>query len=150
MGRTRRTIACTLIVCLLASCLPLGAVAQEVAREPYRNPFLRAGQSLVIPGWGQWRNGDGNIAALWFVDSVIALMFATKFVSFGGTENSIRFWRTAGWIGYGLNATTSSYRAYQKAQSLNRENGYELDEFGAMLGERPDTLARFTLLSVDF
>jgi hypothetical protein len=150
MGATRTAVVRRLVVLTIWISLATRTFAQGGQIEPYRNPFLRAAQSLVVPGWGQFSNGDSGRAAFWFFDSIVALAFASKFVSLGSGENSVQFWRTTGWVAYGLNATVSSIDAYRKARSLNRENGYDLDELDSAFFGEHDANTSVVLISLDF
>lgn len=146
----RRTTSAVLILSLLLTAVAPAGFAQDGTRQPYHNPYLRAFESLAIPGLGQWHNGDANRGALWFGFGLVALAFASEYLSFGGSENNITFWRTAGWVAYGLDATVSAYSAYRAARELNRENGYDIDDFSERLLHGQGSQLRVTLLKREF
>jgi len=137
-------MARTLFLLLVASALVFSAVGSRAGgeegvreRQPYRDPELAALRSVVIPGWGQQSNGDvGKGLALTSL-AVLGVLLGTEVISPGllttGSENR-NLEKNLGWFLYGASVVWAVGDAYLRAESLNRENGYDLEEFSAGRG----------------
>jgi len=115
-----RIVAACVAVSLVVSAAP----AQQ--REPYRSPPGAAARSMVVPGWGQLSNGDSNKALGFFALGAAGLLLASRTVGIASTPRRVEAERGLGWALYGLSVTLSSIEAYNRASTLNRENGYDL------------------------
>lgn len=117
----KRSILPALIaLALAADC----ATAQE--REPYRSPEAAALRSIVLPGWGQWSNGDDVKGTSAFAAAAFGIAIATRTIALGSTPRWREAWRGFGWSLYGLSIVLSSTEAYRRASALNRDNGYDI------------------------
>lgn len=135
---TRRTIALTLLLCLLSSL----AFGQDPI-EPLRDPGGAMMKSVLVPGWGQWSNGDNGKAQAYFGAAAIYMVLALDVIKLG--EGNDRSWlRGVGIGGYLFVAGSAGVDAYQSAKRLNRENGYDL----AQLPDTPQ--ARLVLVRISF
>jgi len=135
---TRRTIGFTWLLCLFSSV----AFGQGQV-EPLRDPGGAMMKSILVPGWGQWSNGNNGKAQAYFGAAAIYMVLALDLVKLG--EGNDRNWlRGVGIGGYLFVAGAAGADAYQGAKRLNRENGYDLSQL-------PDTpRARLILVRVSF
>lgn len=104
-------------------------VAAPVAAQgeviPRREPQTTAGQSLLVPGWGQRTNDEPNKGLAYFGGALVTLAMALDLIELG-EGNDQKLIRGIGIVGYAAIATSAAYDAYRTSQRLNRENGYDL------------------------
>ena len=106
--------------------LLLGATAAAQPRLPYRSPELAACKSVILPGWGQWSNGDSNMAAALFTAGAVGVLFGTRTVGVASSPRRIETERGFGWLLYGISVVLGGFDAYIRARELNHENGYDV------------------------
>jgi len=123
-----KRISClSFLLLLLVVGFPHRTLAQQ--GQPHISPLGRAARSVVVPGWGQWRNGDENKGTTFFFLAVAGVILGSGAVSFSSTDNGQQFEQTVGWALYGVTTLTSVYDAFRVAERINRENGYEVEPF---------------------
>lgn len=71
-GRFRRTAPAALAAACLAAGLPLRAAAAWKANFSERTPGNAALRSALVPGWGQWFNGERQKGALLGSSTLVA------------------------------------------------------------------------------
>jgi hypothetical protein len=116
--------------------------------EAYRSPEAAALRSLVLPGWGQHYNGEPNKG--WVLGSIAALglLLGTEVIKPGilsRDNDRHNLEKSLGWFCYGGSVAWATADAYLRAQTINRENGYDLAFEGD--GSR---VWHVTLLSLEF
>ena len=136
----------TTLVVVLFSVVPpaVGQEAEPPAREPYRDPTTFALRSLVVPGWGQLGLDRGERGSTYFLLAAASLPVAVGAIGLPLIEDA-NFEQAIGIGAYVLIAALSSVDAYETAQALNVENGYELDVASGP-GARPDRTVSIPLL----
>jgi hypothetical protein len=116
--------------------------------EAYRSPEAAALRSLVVPGWGQHYNGEPSKG--WVLGSIAALglLLGTEIIKPGilSRDNDRRnLEKSLGWFCYGGSVAWATADAYLRAQTINRENGYDL-----AFEEGGSRVWRVTLVSLSF
>jgi hypothetical protein len=114
------------IVALACCVASLAGLAPAQERQPYHSPEWAATKSVLLPGWGQWSNGDGNTATALFAVATVGVLFGTRTVGIAESPRRIETERGFGWILYGLSAVWGGFDAYARAREINRENGYDV------------------------
>lgn len=116
--------------------------------EAYRSPEAAALRSLVVPGWGQHYNGEPTKG--WILGSIAALgvLLGTEIIKPGilsRDNDRHNLEKSFGWFCYGGSVAWATVDAYLRAQTINRENGYDL-----AFEEGNSRVWRVTLLSLEF
>ena len=62
MNQTLGTFAASILTLLMLCVFAGTAMAQDQPAEVKCDPFINGIASGVIPGWGQWLNGEGSKA----------------------------------------------------------------------------------------
>lgn len=114
----------------------------------YRSPEGAALRSLILPGWGQHYNGEATKGWILGSVAVLGVLLGTRVISPGvlsrGDEKH-NLEKGFGWFMYGGAVAWATFDAYTRAQTINRENGYEM-----ALGEQVHEPVHVTLLRIDF
>ena len=117
---------------------------QRPTREPRREPTAYLARSLVLPGWGQDALGASGTGARYGImfGLAVPIAFGVFGVPLIDDDDASRA------MGMGLWASTAllaGVDAWQRAERINRENGYDLDEFELGAGPARPPTVRITL-----
>lgn len=97
--------------------------------EGYRSPEGAALRSIVVPGWGQHYNGEPTKGWILGSVAVVGLLLGTKVLQPGilSRDNERHnLEQSLGWFCYGGSVAWATVDAYLRAETINRENGYDL------------------------
>ncbi len=97
--------------------------------EGYRSPEGAALRSIVVPGWGQHYNGEPTKGWILGSVAVVGLLLGTKVLQPGilSRDNERHnLEQSFGWFCYSGSVAWATVDAYLRAETINRENGYDL------------------------
>jgi hypothetical protein len=125
------------------------AARRRVEREPRRDPVLHALQSFVVPGWGQGALGETAEAFGFATVFLLSVVLASEVVELPFVDDP-EFSKGIGFGLWGTAAALAGFDAHRRAERLNREYGYELDDafFDDVRARRPGL--RMALIRRDF
>lgn len=103
------------------------AARRRAEREPRRDPILHAGQSVLVPGWGQGALGDTAGAFGFATVFLLSVVLASGVVELPFLDDP-EFSRGIGFGLWGTVAALAGFDAHRRAVRLNREYGYDLDD----------------------
>lgn len=125
------------------------AARRPAEREPRRDPLLLAGQSVLVPGWGQAALGATAEAFGFATVFLLSVVLASEVVELPFLDDP-EFSKGIGFGLWGTVAALAGFDAHRRAVRLNREYGYDLDDafFDDVRARRPGL--RMALIRRDF
>ncbi|HKI82779.1 MAG TPA: hypothetical protein VKA63_00460 [Candidatus Krumholzibacteria bacterium] len=125
-----------------------GSPGFQEYHEAYRSPEGAALRSIVVPGWGQHYNGEPTKGWILGSVAVVGLLLGTEIIKPGilSRDNERHnLEQSFGWFCYAGSVAWATVDAYLRAQTINRENGYDLGIQGGS-----SMKYRVTLVSLSF
>lgn len=95
-------------------------------REPYRDPQWATVQGALLPGSVHMQNEQENRGIAYLAVALLGATFASGVAEVPFLDDA-DFSRAIGVTAWGVGALVSAYEAHEIVDTLNRENGYDLE-----------------------